>query len=479
MAGEPLVQRDAEREQVARGVGLGALPLLGVDVARRAGMQLPLGRAFAARQRHAQVEDAPAAVVAQVQVAGLDVAVHHAMAMQPAQGLGHFDGRGNHFGHCAARAGLAHLLQRAPAVPVEHDVERAGVLGAFVHAHESVVAHALAQPGFVREHRALLRVAGARGMQRLERHQFARGRIARLVQQVHAGVGHQRGDDVAVERVAHLQQGRRRQAAAVAEFVVELPHIEADDADDQRGRVVARACVQRRLHQRLARLLGTALQGERGQALRLEHAVHAIGAEHEAIAHAHVALRIVDAHLVVQADGARQPAAHVGMLEGVVLGQRHGRLAAGAHAPGARVAHMRERVALAVQHQRRQRGERGGAALPPPVVVGEPGVLRGDQAVERGSRLPGIGRREVVGEEAHDGGLRRLQAAPARGHAIGNGRDEPARLVAGRRVHGAREVFVHVARSALAAVADVHFKAHGAILHMLSARAVRFLCLIR
>ena len=58
--------------------------------------------------------------------------------------------------------------------------------------------------------------------------------------------------DVAVEHVAHLQRGGGAQPAAVAQLVVELPRIEADDAHHQRGGVVARAGRQRGLHQRLA-----------------------------------------------------------------------------------------------------------------------------------------------------------------------------------------------------------------------------------
>jgi len=323
----------------------------------------------------------------------------------------------------------------------------------------------------VGQHRALLRITGARGVQRLQRDQLARGRMARLVQQMDTGVGHQRGDGVAVEHLAHLQRGRRRETAAVAEFVVELAGVQTHDTDDQRGRVVARAGVERRMHQRLAGGLGVvALQGQRGHLLGLEHAVHAVGGEHEAVAHANVALHIVDAHLVVQADGARQAAAHVGMVEGMVLRERHGRFAAGTHAPGAGVADVRQRVALAVQHQRGERGQRRAAFLAAPalaaaVVVGQPAVLRGDQPVERGGRLPGGGRGEVVGQKPHHRGLRRLAAPASAGHAVGNGRDEPACLVAGRRVHRAGEVLVHLARSATAAVADIHFKAHGAILN--------------
>jgi len=103
--------------------------------------------------------------------------------------------------------------------------------------------------------------------------------------------------------------------------------------------------------------------------------------------------------------------------------------------------------------------------LPATVVIGQPGVLRANQAVQRRSRLPGVGRGEVVAQQTHHRGLRGLQPAPTGRHAIGNGGDHPARLLAARRVHGTGEVFVDVARPALAAVADVHFKAHGAILH--------------
>jgi len=46
--------------------------------------------------------------------------------------------------------------------------------------------------------------------------------MTRLVEQVHAGVGDPRRDDVAVELVAHLERRRRGQSPGVAQFVVQL-----------------------------------------------------------------------------------------------------------------------------------------------------------------------------------------------------------------------------------------------------------------
>ena len=56
-AGQPAVQRHAEREQVRAGIRRRALPLLGVDVARRAGMQFARRRPLApAGRQHRAVE---------------------------------------------------------------------------------------------------------------------------------------------------------------------------------------------------------------------------------------------------------------------------------------------------------------------------------------------------------------------------------------------------------------------------------------
>ncbi len=435
-------------------------------------MQLALRRAFAAGKRDAQVQHAPLPVVAQVQVGGLDVAVNDAEPVQATQRVGQRARRSDHVDHGRAVAGAQHLFQRTAGMPVEHGVQRAGVGPSRMHTHEAAALHAHAEPGLMGQHRALLGVVRARRVERLQRHQVLRLQVARLVQQVHAGVGDSRCDLVAVDHVAALECGGRFESPPVGQLVVEAARIDAAHAQHQRRGVVDGSRPQRAQHQRLACALRVRGLQAGGDARRLEHAVHAVAGQHEAIADTGLALHVVDADLRVQAHGARQAAAQVGVIEGVVGGQqlqlRRGvefvGPAFGAQAPGARVAHMGQCPGLALQHQRGQRGERGAAflarALATPVVIGQPGVLRADEAIEHDGGLPGVGRGEEVGQQAQHGGLRRLAAAAAVGHAVGDRRDHAARLRSGGRQRGAREIFVGAAQAALAGESDVDFEAH-------------------
>src|SRR5207247_1793705 len=73
-------------------------------------------------------------------------------------------------------------------------------------------------------------------------------------------------------------------------------------------------------------------------------------------------LHEIDAHAIVKSDGAREPAALVGVVEAMVLRQLDAVLVAcAAQQPGAGVAHVCEREGVAAQHQRGQRRHRGAA----------------------------------------------------------------------------------------------------------------------
>ena len=165
VAGEQLVHADAQRKEVGLGVDGLVVPQLGVHVAGRAGMQAALLRRLIAGDSDTEVEQAQLAVVAEMQVAGLDVAVNHPQPVQAADGTGSDQAPGDHI---ADRQSLrptlgGQLFQRLPGVPVEQQVERARVLH-LVQAHEAgigALADPRAQPGFVSEHGALLRVARA------------------------------------------------------------------------------------------------------------------------------------------------------------------------------------------------------------------------------------------------------------------------------------------------------------------------------
>ena len=362
-------------------------------------------------------------------------------------------------------------------MPVEHDVERAGVRRR-LHAHEAAgvaLRDARAEPGLVGEHGALLGVAGTRLVQGLERDQFLRRHIARLVEPVHAVVGHHRRDRVVVDLVAGALCAERRQHGQARDFVFESARVQAEHAHDQGGRVVACARGEGGLDQRFAGLLGAAGGRQRRQPGGLEHAVHAVAGEQEAVADPCLALEVIDAQHIVQADGAGEPAALVGVAERVILGEQL-QLAA-CEAPQTCVAHVRHGKTLALQHQRGQRRERrlgrrrtlARQALALAVLRQQPAVLRADQAVERDGGLPGGGRGEEVAEQAHHGGLRRLQPAATARDAVGDGGDQAARGVAGAGSHGAGEVFVGGARAAPAGVPDVDVKAHDPIVARVSA----------
>ena len=95
--------------------------------------------------------------------------------------------------------------------------------------------------------------------------------------------------------------------------------------------------------------------------------------------------------------------------------------AALAHQVGARVSHMGQRVGLATQHQRGQRGQ-PHRRLAAPVHGGEPAVVGGQDAVQRHRGVPGVGRGEVVVHQRVHGGLRGLAAIAAGESQMGGDR---------------------------------------------------------
>ena len=467
LAGEPLVERHPQREEVAAGIGgvaVVAFPLLGVHVARGAGVQAPGRRRFAPRHRHPQVQHPPLAVVAPVQVAGLDVAVHHTKSVHATQRTRHRQAGMHHFRHVQRTLGREQLLQRVAAVPVEHRVEGARITH-FAHTHEALpfaLGDTQAEPRLVREHGALLAVARPGLVQRLQGHQRAAGGVARLVEAVHAGVGHQRGDGVAVQHIAHLHARRHGQLAG-ADLAVLQPHRgQARNLHDYRCDVVLTARSQCRFHQRLTGDLG-GCGGQQGpQAIGLEHTMHTIGGEHEGVAEVQLALQVVHAHGVIEADRPGELAAEVGMVECMVLGELLQLPAA--QQPGPGIANVGECPGLTLQRQRREGGERRAAFVARTaatlVVVGEPGVLGADQTVKDDRRFPGGRCGMEVLHQAHHRGLRGFASQAACRHTVGDGGDQtPARLV---RIgaHDCREILVVFPQSAGAGVANVDIEAH-------------------
>ena len=186
-----------------------------------------------------------------MQVGGFDVAVDHALAVQAAQRLGDVGGGGGGLRHAEAVFAVQHLLQGFAAVPVVEQVETAGAQPGgqhVVHLHQVLCGapghHAFGQPGFVRQHGALLGVVGTLGVEGFQRIQLPGGHVAHLVEDVDAAVGHGGGDGQAVYHLTHLQARRNRQLLGVAVLVGQGAVEQAPHAHHQRGGVVVAACGQ-------------------------------------------------------------------------------------------------------------------------------------------------------------------------------------------------------------------------------------------
>jgi hypothetical protein len=98
----------------------------------------------------------------------------------------------------------------------------------------------------VREHRALLGIARARLVQRLDRDELAGRAVAGLIETMDAVVGDERRDAKAIELVTDLELARARQPTPLSKSVLKPLRRETFDTDDERGCVVATARRQRR-----------------------------------------------------------------------------------------------------------------------------------------------------------------------------------------------------------------------------------------
>src|SRR5687767_13138224 len=100
---------------------------------------------------------------------------------------------------------------------------------------------AQAEPRLVRQHRALLGIARARFVQRLDGDELPRLSGARLKKAMDAVTGDEPRDAKAIELVPDLELARARKPTPLSKSVLEPPRREAFDANDKRGRVVATA----------------------------------------------------------------------------------------------------------------------------------------------------------------------------------------------------------------------------------------------
>ena len=104
---------------------------------------------------------------------------------------------------------------------------------------------------------------------------------------------------------------------------------------------------------------------------------------------------------------------------------------------------MRDRVALATQHQSSQRGEAAFAAGRAFVVhATEPTVVCSDHTIQRNGGIPCFARAEIILHHAHDGGLRSLFAFTARAHAVRNRANRTKALATRLGKHRRTKIFV-------------------------------------
>ena len=132
-----------------------------------------------------------------------------------------------------------------------------------------------------------------------------------------------------------------------------------------------------------------------------------------------------------------------------------------AHQIAARVAHMGQRVRVAAQHQRSQRGQ-AHRRVAASVDAAQPGILCANDAVQGHRGVPGLGRAKVVSHQARDRRLRRLATHAASAYAIGNGDDRAPIFLPRQGQHGGAKVFVLRLAPSQRRIADIYIKSHGA-----------------
>src|SRR6188768_373370 len=126
-----------------------------------------------------------------MKIRGLDVTVDDPLPMQAPDCASRGGRAGDDIGNRKHLPLREKLLERAAFVPIEHDIERRSIRD-LADAYELVrpkSGNTQAEPRLVREHRALLRIARARFVQRLDRDELAGLAVARLIKTMDAVVG--------------------------------------------------------------------------------------------------------------------------------------------------------------------------------------------------------------------------------------------------------------------------------------------------
>ena len=135
--------------------------------------------------------------------------------MQRADAFEQLNAMAHRIGYGEVRAGVKHLLPGAPGVPAHRVIQVGAAPGFERNVLREMARHdAPRQPFLAREGLAFIRIAGQQRMQGFEHHGLRTGFVARGIEQCCARLGQHVENGEAIEHLAGLELGRRRQGAA-------------------------------------------------------------------------------------------------------------------------------------------------------------------------------------------------------------------------------------------------------------------------
>ena len=253
-----------------------------------------------------------------------------------------------------------------------------------------------------------------------QHHRAAIHLVNRTEQAAVAAVGHQNVQHESVHRVADLRHRNQRQAHDGGADIIGARRRQCHDVQHERGAVVGAAGLERRLDQRSAGILGRRTHPQDvGDAFVHQRAMHAVGAQQEAIVQRDRMAGVIQAKFRFDAECAGEHRRIPTAVAHVVGGQAQQAIAA--QTVGARVADMQQMRETAAQHQR---GECAAHADEVRVLLPlgvDPGVERVEDAGPGAPHLHGLGHVPEAVEEAAHRGLRRHAAAFGAADAVGDG----------------------------------------------------------
>ena len=185
--------------------------------------------------------------------------------------------------------------------------------------------------------------------------------------------------------------------------------------------------------------------------------MHPVGHQHEYVAHQQFALQVVHHYMVFCAHRTQQLVLEVGVTHHVVVGKLKQFAITQQVSP--RITDMRQGIGLSAKHQRRERGQPHDG-LAAPVDAGQPGVLRGDDPVQRHGGVPGFRRGIVIAHQAGHRGLGRFLAHAAGAHPIGNRHDGAHAFLPRIGQHGRAEIFIAGLAPSLSCKTNVYVECH-------------------